>query len=326
MVTPALKKQFTAMGTHVLSTAEGTSIFAREFCGTTSDVEVSIGGVSFENSKTAEQDRDFFFTVPGTNSSLYQDHSINERAVVPMVAAGLWFNKAMTTVIKEAPLVQIQNLQVMKGLFLNADTPLELNLELTQKADVYYRGRLVDTSGALYYQCSAKGEKTMPELPESGQWSSDQDEFKYELYGDTLFHGSHFQVLDTITSIGESGLDAVIQRPKSPTIEDASIENATAILDGALQAALVWSRHLVGKKSLPTSIGKMVIGRLEGKGSINCRLFAKNHSKNKTVCDIYLHKDGIVLAYFEDTTVHLLPTQVPKPTAEMSSNHLSEKV
>src|SRR5439155_837124 len=75
-------------------------------------------------------------------------------------------------------------------------------------------------------------------------------------------------------------------------------ESDVAMLDGGLQLARLWGIHMLGRPSLPTSLGEYrayIAG--PARGPVRCEVRARVAAKHRTLTDIrFLGDDGELLA------------------------------
>ncbi len=126
--------------------------------------------------------------------------------------------------------------------------------------------------------------------------------------GGVLFHGPAFQVLQDVRLHAGVGLSAsvtgVIDRdwPTEDWITDP------AVIDGALQLALVWSEHILGGASLPTSISLVRIHDRPRAGVL-CAALTGQGETSRVRCDVFItDANDVVIARLEGVETHALPT------------------
>jgi len=122
-----------------------------------------------------------------------------------------------------------------------------------------------------------------------------------------LFHGPSFRVLSGLFDISDEGAAAtaigVIDKdwPSEPWILDP------ALADGGLQLALLWTQHMTGGRSLPTSIGRVVIYDPPSRGAMHLVLTAKESTDMKSRCDVdFFDVDGNTVCQLIDVETHTI--------------------
>ena len=105
-------------------------------------------------------------------------------------------------------------------------------------------------------QMAERLDQPTAELPalELSSWSG-------PVYGDTLFHGPDFQVIKKLDGVSEQGMVAELSGIRGQGWETAGWRTDAAAMDGGLQLALLWSKHVLGGNSLPTAVGASAPGR-----------------------------------------------------------------
>jgi hypothetical protein len=126
--------------------------------------------------------------------------------------------------------------------------------------------------------------------------------------GEVLFHGPAFQVIRSVDGIADGGLTA--------TLEGVSAREWAgpwqfdpALLDGGLQAAVLWAQRKLGAASLPTAIASLHIYHPgPTTGTIRCVLAGREASQKRAVSDAaFLASNGSVVAELRGIEVHALP-------------------
>jgi len=80
-----------------------------------------------------------------------------------------------------------------------------------------------------------------------------------------------------------------------------------ALLDGALQLALLWTDHQLGARSLPTGIKHVHIARPPQPGTHTATLTAVRTAQAMVVCDITITgPDGELVMLLEGVQTHAL--------------------
>ena len=84
-----------------------------------------------------------------------------------------------------------------------------------------------------------------------------------------------------------------------------------AALDGGLQLALLWTKHLLGGPSLPTSIGEVEIFGPPSAGLYSVRLTnvpLSRRSSSRVTCDVeFFDANATLIAALRGVETHLLP-------------------
>ena len=136
-------------------------------------------------------------------------------------------------------------------------------------------------------------------------WSLDLS----KIYNDLLFHGPDFHVIKSLEGVSEEGSVATLTGTRQMGWPGDLWKTDVAAIDGGLQLARLWGIHIIGKKSLPTSIGAYYSfheGLVEG--PINCELYGHNVRNERTISDISFYSEGgDLVAKMCDVEMHVLP-------------------
>jgi hypothetical protein len=126
--------------------------------------------------------------------------------------------------------------------------------------------------------------------------------------GEVLFHGPAFQVIRSVDGIADSGLTATLEGVGARDWV-GSWQLDPALLDGGLQAAVLWAQRKLGAESLPTAISSLHIyhpGPVTG--PIHCVLAGREASHKRALSDVaFLSSNGSVVAELRGIEVHALP-------------------
>jgi len=83
----------------------------------------------------------------------------------------------------------------------------------------------------------------------------------------------------------------------------------TALLDGAIQVAVLWAKHALGGASLPTSIGAVMLHRGASElREARCVAVVRDKSRDKATFDVsLLDERGAVKVELKGLEVHVRP-------------------
>jgi hypothetical protein len=138
-----------------------------------------------------------------------------------------------------------------------------------------------------------------------------------ELYGEHLFHTGPFRVVRTLEGVSREGLVGGLAGLTEMSWGGGPWNADVAMLDGGLQLARLWGIHMLGRPSLPTSLGEYR-AYMPGpaRGPVRCEVRARVAAKHRTLTDIrFLDDAGELLAELRGVEMHLLPEK--RPAAEM---------
>ena len=130
-----------------------------------------------------------------------------------------------------------------------------------------------------------------------------------EIYGPVLFHQAPFQVVRHLEGVSAGGMVATVAGLRDAGWPEGPWQTDAAALDGALQVALLWTRHVLGGASLPTSIASVHVGGTPlASGALRCLLRGRVAGPRRALCDIVLlDEEGRVAYQLQQVETHLLP-------------------
>ena len=161
----------------------------------------------------------------------------------------------------------------------------------------------------------------MTEAPQTATRSAPQLELEPwsgEIYdGHLLFHGADFQVIRNLEGVSEEGIAATLSSTQQAGWEGGRWRTDPAALDGGLQLALLWSKHVLGGASLPMSVGAYNT-YFDGApdGSVKAILNGTVRGNDRATADIvFTDESGTVLAEMRDVVTVLRPGEPKRAQA-----------
>jgi hypothetical protein len=105
--------------------------------------------------------------------------------------------------------------------------------------------------------------------------------------GHVLFHGPSFQVIDSVKGVSREGIVGTLSGTTKSAWAGESWRSDAAAMDGGLQLALLWSRHVLGGAVLPMAMGEYRSYR-DGltEGPMQGVVHGRKIQDQRTVCDI----------------------------------------
>ncbi|MBW2389029.1 MAG: SDR family NAD(P)-dependent oxidoreductase [Deltaproteobacteria bacterium] len=340
MVSPQLKAHFESMGVPLIPLRVGARMLVDEVAGSGSDqVELVLGGEPKpEALKPQSEGRSFSMDIGvGKNTYPYlADHSIQGIPVVPVTMVIEWFVRAAKAFGPELVLTRLLDLKVLRGISLpNFDSRSEHFVlhckQLTNGSGGTLALELADRDGGIYYRCTAEL-APQRETPQSLEFESERngesrslalepwgDDVVYD--GDLLFHGPAFQTIRNIEGISEHGIIAELSGIEGAGWANGGASDNGALnaewstdplaLDGGLQLALLWCRHVLGGASLPTSVAEIrTFTDAPSVGPIQCTLTGRPSKGSKSLSDlVFRDAAGKLLIELVGVETHLLPKQ-----------------
>ena len=131
-----------------------------------------------------------------------------------------------------------------------------------------------------------------------------------EIYdGEVLFHGPRFQMLRRVDGVGDEGSSGEMVGTRALGWTGSGWQTDAGAMDGGLQLALLWSRHVLGGRSLPTAVGSYTgYGDPLPEEPVHCQLRRKTVSSSSAVCDLtFSVEGGPVFAELTGVETHLIP-------------------
>lgn len=252
------------------------------------------------------------------------DHAIGAVPVVPVAYAVEWFARAANGSVGPGRPFALLDVQVLNGVAADGfHDGGDLELRVRRSTEVGHPGRLelVDRAGRRRYRCDVV---LLDDAPDGTAVLAGPGTGLRPVYGcgGVLFHGPAFQVLDDVRLHPGNGLSASVSGvvasgwpdvrwggdggggrgwPTEPWRTDP------AVIDGALQLALLWSEHVIGGPSLPTSISSLRVLDGPRPGPLHATLVGRGASTTRVRSDVIVTGDGgVVVAAVEGIETHVL--------------------
>jgi hypothetical protein len=248
MVTPALKKQLAARGMAMIGLDGGARTFCLELEQPDPPAEVVIGGPEHGGPLVGkvEPKPDTWTVRP--SDTFVANHQVNGRGVIPIAM----MLDRFAGMARGLP-YRIDDLQVLKGIVVDAATDIRVTAEPTADG-VEVRAH---TGSVLHYRAVIRSDAPPPSMPpvaELRPWPLSVA----DSYRDHLFHGPAFHAIQDVLGVGDHAI-AVRLAPAPDLGAGKSTWDADPwLVDGALQAMLLWVEHATGLGALPTEIGTWV--------------------------------------------------------------------
>jgi acyl transferase domain-containing protein len=318
MVTPALEARFAAQGVPLIALEEGARMLVEEVQGPdATSVELVLGGEPrptplLDNGE--EDTRRFDAFVSKRSHAYLEGHTIEGSVVFPVVLGLEWLGRIAKAHRPDLELRSLSKLAVLRGIQLADFTGKgeAFQLESTLKSNgsgCVLALELRDREDRPRYRATAEMAPSIaapptPQAPLTGlrPWP------ELTVYGDVLFHGPSFQVIQQLGGISAEGMAATLQGTLHKKWEKSGEESQwltdPAALDGGLQLAVLWFKNQLGGASLPLSIGTYTSygsGLLEG--PIDAVLHSETRDKNRAVATIVFSQGGTVVAELEGVEI-----------------------
>jgi hypothetical protein len=248
------------------------------------------------------------------------DHRVKGAAVLPMVIALDWLARAAEALCPGKVFVEASDLRVLRGIKLASfETGTDrLTVRVTTKDGETIDGEVLGEGGARHYgaklRVAAARPTARPPVPLAGAktaWTS-------PVYGDALFHGPAFQVIEGAPVLAEEGIEGDLATVSQMGWPGRFVTDP-AVLDGALQLAITFCKGVTGGTSLPTGVARvrwLADGPLEG--VVHCVVRSRVLSRDHTTSDIAILRDGVVVAEMSGMDLHVLPGTHETPRAPLA--------
>jgi hypothetical protein len=329
MVTPGLARLFEKAGVKLIALDSGAEAFAREVENDDDCAEVVLmngvppltarpihGGRTFDGRVDAEER--FEVLVNASTYPQLRGHRIVGAPVVPAVLVMEWFFRAAATCFPDLAVRACRNLRVLRGVPVDAFD--QRGARLVARARVLESApdaarlelKLLDHDEKARYaavvemgvSASIAPPDPPPEAPPSGvgsTWSIDQ------VYSELLFHRAPFEVIRSLDRVYDGSASCELSGLRAAGWPDGSWRSDPALIDGGLQLACIWGRHVLGRAPLPTSIGALDLYHL---GPIDvpvrCILKGRRAGQRKVVVDLdYVGETGTLIGSMRDLEMHV---------------------
>jgi hypothetical protein len=210
--------------------------------------------------------------LDGARHLYLQEHALDGKLVLPAAAALEMMAEAVRSLWPGWRVVEVREHKLLKGVDV-AGAPRDLQVFLSPPP--YGSSEGFDVSAALqsdlgngramtHYRCVVRLEQLMPPaMPAAKAVHDDKPLSVAKAYGEWLFHGPRFQVIEHIEGLSTAGSGARVRR-SLPAQWLARTDASTswvfdpALLDAAAQMAWLWSRAYRDESALPTRFGRVV--------------------------------------------------------------------
>jgi acyl carrier protein/NADP-dependent 3-hydroxy acid dehydrogenase YdfG len=267
MVTPELARQFHAMGVPLIPLDVGARMLVEEVADHTGRVEIVLGNEPVMGplaghapgapAPAAPAKRLRVRVGPDTHPQL-RDHTVAGVPVAPIVLALEWFARAAAAARPDLAVVAVEDVKVLRGIKLDRFDDGEWfdvsAREVSNGHGAVLQLELSRVGGPLHYTARAVLAPELPAAPAAAAAPS-TGAFTGPIYdGQVLFHGPAFQMLSDV-AMGDAGMSATVAGTTSLPWSPEPWATDPAAMDGGLQMALLWTRHALGRASLPMGVG-----------------------------------------------------------------------
>ena len=199
--------------------------------------------------------------------SFLQSHVINGHAVLPVAMMTEWFAHGAMHDNPGLNYHGFRNLHVFKGVTLNADETIDLDIlagDINKDYDKEIvpvelrRGKILHARAEIILAVDKIQQESISNQTVTGDYS----QVAKEIYSSNrLFHGKTLQSIIKVEACGVQGITAQVSSATAPKtwmkkpIRSSWLTDPSA-LDSSFQLMILWSFEQLGFGSLPTAIGE----------------------------------------------------------------------
>jgi hypothetical protein len=307
MVTPSLEKHFAQRGVPLIPLDVGARLFVDELQGGAGEVTIVVGGAAGGGPIGAEAARDVSLElrIDAASHPYLADHRIAGTAVAPVAMAVEWILRGALAVRPDLACASVRDVKVLRPLKLErfdrgGDLVQVLCRQVAGDSDraeisVELRGR----GDALHYRAAGETTRRPQAAPPTPSTPPLEAFDAADIYdGHVLFHGPRFRVILDVEGISPAGIAGTLQGGAATGWPRDGWRTDPALLDGGLQLAVVWARHVLGGASLPMAVRELRSYR-EGlaEGPVRCVVSARETREVRAVSDVvFTDASGAVVA------------------------------
>ena len=202
-----------------------------------------------------------------------REHALDGKFVLPAAAALELMAEAAGALWPGWCVVEVREHKLLKGVDLDGDgrdlhvfiSPPPYGSSEGFEVNASLRSDLGKGRSMTHYRCVVRLEQGLP-LAEPARRAIHDDKSLTvaKAYGEWLFHGPRFQVIEHIDGLSPGGSGARVRstHPVQWMAQEGRHSNGwlfdPALLDAAAQMAWLWSRSYRGESALPTRFGRVV--------------------------------------------------------------------
>jgi NADP-dependent 3-hydroxy acid dehydrogenase YdfG len=325
MVTPGLAKLFEKAGVQLIALEAGARALALEVTSNDGAAEVvlmngepPLTALPIHGGRAHDGQERFEILVNATTYPQLAGHRIAGAPVVPAVLAIEWFFRAATACFPGLVVRGCRDVKVLRGVrvegFEQRGIRLFVQTRVVQSSaeGTTLEVKLFDEQEKPRYSAVVEMAATaavaplspLPDAPNSGEgstWSIDQ------VYSEVLFHRAPFAAIRSLDRVFDDSASGELAGLRAAGWPEGDWHSDPALIDGGLQLACVWGRHVLGGVPLPTSFGAFdVYTRGPVDTAVRCVLRGRRAGQRKVIVDLaYLTDTGNLLGTIRDLEMHL---------------------
>ena len=201
-----------------------------------------------------------------------QEHCIDGTPILPAAAALELMAESAKVLWPGWKVVEVRDFKLMKGVELKEPTrrltvlinPPPYGSSEGFEVNASLQSELSGGKAMTHYRCVVRLEQQIPAaLPGEVSVHSEQHLSVAKAYGEWLFHGPRFQVIDAIDGLSAAGSAAQVHATHpSQWLSGVAPESAgwvfdPALIDAAAQMAWLWARAFRDESALPARFGRV---------------------------------------------------------------------
>ena len=325
MVTPELKARFMELGVPLVGLDQGAEMMAQELASVNrNQIEITLGGEPGTEALLPAGEkvvREMEIRVTTEDYDFLHSHSIKGVPVVPVVLVLEWFYRAAAALYPRLIATGCKDIKMLRGIRLPdfEKGGMSLNLKVTEldSNPVRLNCEIKGQDGTPYYSGTvsmdepSRRPRPNPARPAPGPGGASPWK-QEEIYGEQLFHGPEFQVIQSLQGFSHEEGSATLEGGRNLKWNDEGWKTDTGLLDGGMQLALLWTTHTLGKKNLPTSLGEFISYSDEVKvGSVRCVLRGAAQDGYHTRSDlVFIDESDEIVAEMRGVEMHVIDDPV----------------
>ncbi|GAA2920715.1 SDR family NAD(P)-dependent oxidoreductase [Streptomyces enissocaesilis] len=311
MVGPQLQEHFTDRGVALIPVQEGARAFAAELAAGSGPARLVLvpdeqqvrcwGEKSPAHESGPDQGKlTATLLTHGTLQPELADHAIMGRVIVPVATAVEWMARAVVPPGDAGGSFVLSDIKVQSKLaFDNYPGAEWLSVQRSPAPDGTCALRLGRPgSHPQFSAVGSVGTLAPPAAPQETPepleaYTPPNRRFRYG--GTSRFHGPMHQVLQEVVHCDPAGAQGIVHGLREMGWDAAEPwRTDPALVDGAVQLAVVWGEEVTGRPNLPMAVDRYEMHRPgPAPGPVTCRVTARRADRMRAICDaVLLDADG----------------------------------
>jgi acyl transferase domain-containing protein len=329
MVTPGLRRHFQQMGVPLIPLDLGARAFVAEIDSAGDDVAMVVGSANGHGllGVTAEPSSRVEVRVDARSHACLDDHRVAGTPVLPVVIALDWMLRAASACRPDLTFTSARNLRVLNGIklehFHQGGDVFTVDCRQSSGGDkTEITAEIRGPRGTLHYSAVVEMAASLPLAPTPPAPPALERWTEAEIYDrHVLFHGKRFQMIQSLDGISSAGIVGMLAGVRELGWSRDAWRIDPAVLDGGLQLAGLWTRHVLGGTCLPMALKEFhAYSRGPIEGHVRCVVHARQVHDARAVCDItFVATSGALIAEMRGVETVLRPDEVLNASAVAAS-------